>query len=137
MKFPEDFSPPEGVKTYQSTSVVNWYHNGIFHIYALPNVEHTLEEAQKQIILVKELVKNEKVSLLLDIRNTLPIPADARNFYGTPEVKSVVKQTAVLISSPFNKVIANFYLGVFNSSTKTKTFTSMSKSISWLNKSNG
>lgn len=136
MEFPNDFHPPEGAEIYNSESVNSWLHNDTYNIYAIPGVVHTLEEAEKQTTLVKGLVGSKKINFILDIRQAPPLPIDARNHYGTPEAMENINQTAVIINSNFNKVIGNFYLGIFHKSIKTKTFTSVSKAINWIEKSN-
>lgn len=136
MNFPIDFYPPDDVKTYTSESVTSWLHNDTFFIYAIPNVVHTLEEAKKQIILVKGLMNTKKINIIIDIRQSPPLPIDARNYYGTPEVMEIIKQTAIIVNSNFNRVIGNFYLGVFNKAIETKTFTSISKATQWVENSN-
>lgn len=136
MEFPEDFRPPEGVKVFNSESVNSWLHNDRYNILAIPGVVHTLDEVKHQIDLVKELMGDKKTNFIIDIRQAPPLPIDARNHYGTPEAQKNVKKTALIINSNFNKVIGNFYLGVFHKSIKTKTFTSVSKAINWIEKSN-
>lgn len=136
MDFPVDFCPPDDVKVYTSKSVLSWFENNTYHIYAIPDVVHTLDEAKNQIELVKGVVGKDKINFIIDIRKTPPLPIDARNFYGTPEVMENIKQTAMIINSNFNKVIGNFYLGVFHKSIKTKTFTSVKKAVQWIENSN-
>lgn len=132
IKFPDDFCPPEGVKIYTSQSVMSWFYNDTYHIYAIPNVVHSLAEAEHQIDLVKGIIGKEKINFIIDIREAPPLPMDARNFYGTPEGMENIRQTAMIIKSNFNKVIGNFYLGVFHKSIKTKTFTSINKAAHWI-----
>lgn len=133
-KFPTDFSPPEGVEVYHHRTVINWYWNDIYHIHALSDVEHKLEDAKRQTDLMKELFGDEKVQVLLDIRDIVPMAYDARKHYGTEEGKWNNGSTAVLVKSAFTKAVANFLLGAFRRSVKTKMFLSVDDAVIWLNK---
>ncbi|MFT6921246.1 MAG: tRNA splicing endonuclease [Crocinitomicaceae bacterium] len=133
-QLPSDFSPPVGVKVYRQRSVINWYDNNIYHIYALPEVEHTLEDAKMQIDLVKKLFGDEKVKVLLDLRKASPISYNARKYYGTEEGNGNFVRTSVLVNSSFNKVLANFFMGTIKKSLKTKMFLSVEEAVFWLNR---
>ncbi len=134
VKFPTDFSPPDGIEVHYQKTVINWYWNDIYHIHALSDVEHTLEDAKMQTDLMKELFGDKKVQVLLDIRDIVPMAYDARKHYGTKEGKRNNGSTAVLVKSAFTKAVANFLLGAFRSSVKTKMFLSVDDAVIWLNK---
>lgn len=132
MKFPKDFSPPNDAKVYYERSVVNWFEGDIYNIYALPDIEHTLEDATKQMQFIKAEKGDAKVDIILDIRSAPPIGIEARNYYGSQEAMMNLRKRAVIINSVFSKVIANFYLGVFKSSSNSKVFTNIEDAKRWI-----
>jgi hypothetical protein len=132
-ELPNDFSPPEGVEIHSQKTVINWYYNDIYHIYTIPDVEHTLEDAKMQTDLMKDLFGDEKVNVLLDIRSSQPLAFEARKHYGSEEGKRNNAYIAVIVSSAFNKALGNFLIGIFKSSLKTKLFLNVEDGISWFN----
>ena len=132
MKFPLDFSPPKEVKIYPQKTVINWYFNETYHIYALPDIEHKLEDAKMQIDLMKQLFGNEKVNIILDLRDSHSLAYEARKYYSTEEGLQNTIYTAILVNSAFNKALGNFMMGVFKSSLKSKLFLSVEDAVEWL-----
>jgi hypothetical protein len=133
MKFPIDFYPPDGVKVHPQKSVINWFANDIYHIHALSEIEHTLEDAKLQCMLMEELFGETKVKVLIDLRTGATLTYAARKHYGTEEGKKNNGYTAVLVNSAFTRVVANFLVGSFKSSLQTKLFREVDDAVKWLN----
>lgn len=131
---PTDFSPPDGIEVYYQPTVVNWFHDDIYHIHALPGVSHTLKDATLQTDLMHQLFGNKKVKVLIDLRDVVPMEYAARKHYGTEEGKRNNGYTAVVTSSAFTRAMANFLLGSFKSSLKTKMFLNVEDAVKWLHK---
>ncbi len=132
MEFPCDFSPPKEADTFYERSVVNWFDNGICKIYALPGIEHTLEDAKKQAQFIVDTFGKSRIDMILDIRDAPPISVEARNFYGSVESDVNFGKRAIIVNSVFGKVIANFYLGVFKSSNQSRLFTNVNDAEKWI-----
>ncbi|MFN0200857.1 MAG: hypothetical protein ACKVTZ_05025 [Bacteroidia bacterium] len=131
MTYPIDFCPPNGVVTYEYPTQVNWLHEGIFYIYSKPGVEHTLEDAQRQTKIVKEMFGNEKVFMIIDIRKSVPMGVEARNYYSSPEGSANCSAFCFLVDSPVSKVIANLFLTVLRPKLPLKMVSSVEEAISW------
>ena len=134
MDFPVDFRPPANAEVYVHDSVVDWVHNDLLYIYAKPGIEHTIEDAKKQSRFLKKLFEHQELNAILDIRKAPPLDIETRNFYGEEANFANLNSIAVIISSPFSRVIGNFYLGIFKKSLKTKLHTSVSDAEKWARK---
>jgi len=132
-KYPKDFFPPEGIDLIEHHSVINWQNDGIWYIYAKPNIEHTLEEAKLQGQLAFELFKGEKANMLLDIRDAPPLSIDARNYYGSDEALKFVKCICLITNSAFSRMIGNFYFAFINKRVKTKLVKNVAEGVTWIN----
>ena len=131
-ELPKDFSPLGEVETHTERSVINWYENGIFRIYAFPEIVHSLEDAKKQSIFIARKFGRKKVDMILDIRDAPPISVEARNFYGSVEGSVNFGKRAIIINSSFGRVIANFYMGIFKHSSQSKLFTNVKEAEKWI-----
>lgn len=132
LEFPRDFSPPKDADIFLEKSVINWIDNGVCKVYAIPEVEHTLEDAKKQAEFFVEQFGSKKVYMILDIRDAPPISMEARDFYGSIEAAFNLGKRAIIVNSVFNRVIANFYIGVFKSSTPLRLFTNVEEAEKWI-----
>ncbi len=135
MNFPDDFTPPENVEIIDNNSVVSWYHEGIFYIlHHDSGMEHTLEDAVRQVQIIEERMQGKKVDLLLDIRIAPPLSPETRSFYGKTESVKMLSSISVMVKSPLSRMIGNFYLSTFKASLKTKMFTRVEDAVKSIKK---
>ena len=70
--------------------------------------------------------------VLIDMRQTLRITRDARNYYAGERTASIQRATALLVSSPLSATIANFFMGLNKPLSPTRIFTKPDEAIAWL-----
>lgn len=132
MELPNDFSPPGNVEATDYQSVINWFYNGKLFIYAKPDIQHSLDDAKKQVAFIAGADLDEKVGVLLDIRKAPLISFRARKYYGSEKAMKNVKGICLLINSPIALVVGNFYFHYIKKKVKTKMVNSASSGIEWL-----
>lgn len=78
----------------------------------------------------EEVTNGQTCYALIDGRNVNRMSSDARRYLASKE--QGVKAAALLISSPVEKMIANFYLRIANPGVPTRCFTSKAAAVRWL-----
>jgi len=132
MKFPADFCPPEGVEVSDFYTVINWFHQGTLFVYAKPDIQHSLDDAKKQVDYLARVSQNKGGSIFIDIRNAPPVSVEARNYYSSDEGRNNITGICLLINSPVAKVVGNFYFHYINDKMKTKMVNKTSYGLDWL-----
>ena len=107
--------------------------DGIFRTISLPGVEETLADA----------IENVRAAVALSGGRRYPVLADSRlvksggdravrAYYAGPELTATIRAVAVLIVSPVQRVIANFFLGLHKPPYPSRVFTSETEALAWL-----
>ena len=109
-----------------------WLEDGILHTSANPNVEHTLMDAKRDLMVFRNLALGVKRPLLSDISNVKSVSREAREFFAGEETGKIISAIGLIIKSPISRVIGNFYLSVNRPSFPVKLFTSEEEAIRWL-----
>lgn len=135
-KLPKDFRPKENVELHLLDSSIAWYEDGIFYIFSLPDIDHTLEHAIFQTNLFKEQYAqgNNKHSMICDVRECRPIKRDVREYYSSSESTDIITKFAFLIDSPFSRVVANFFITMQKFPIELKMFNSVKEAEAWCRK---
>ena len=105
---------------------------GILWMRVLPKAILNLAGVEENTAIVKQLTKNQKMPLLIDISEIGGITRDARIFSAGKEVDGVLSAMAVLINSPFTRTIGNLWFGINKPVFQSKMFTSEEEALVWL-----
>jgi len=90
----------------------------------------------KENIDAQERIRNsmgkQKTRVVIDITGIVEITKESRDYFANERTASIQRATALLISSPVNRIIGNFFMGLNKPLTPTKLFTDHQKAIKWL-----
>src|SRR5687768_11667251 len=103
--------------------------DGITHVVALPNLLETLEDAKEIIAATAKINHGKPVPVLVDTRFGLGIDRESREYYSSKEGLLVTKALALLVGSPFTRVMANFFIGFNQPAVPTRLFTSEEEAV--------
>lgn len=103
--------------------------DGVIHLVWKPKV--VIEEADSRAAMaaVNEVCSGSEFPMLVDMATTEAVTRAGRAVFSTPCSASRI---ALLGSSPVDRVLANFFLGVHIPPCPTRFFTSRSDAMSWL-----
>jgi hypothetical protein len=103
--------------------------DGVIHLVWKPKVRIEAADAHAAMAAVNEVGKGSEYPMLVDMARTESVHRDARAVFSIPCAASRI---ALLGSSPVDRVLANFFLGVHIPPCPTRFFTSRSEAMSWL-----
>ncbi|CAN7156883.1 DUF7793 family protein [Arthrobacter sp. LjRoot14] len=89
----------------------------------------TARDAERAMLRVNQLCGNDRHPMLVDMATTADVSRGARAVFGRPCQASRI---ALLGSSPVDRVLANFFLGINSVPCPTKFFTSERDALTWL-----
>lgn len=103
-----------------------------------------MAEYKKDVVIDLELARwsvdtrikftnKEDTGLVFDLRNVRHIEINARKFLGTDTATQCMKAGALIINSPIQKVLANFYLRFSQPKVPARLFTNKEDAIEWVN----
>lgn len=101
----------------------------------LDSTPQTLQTAEENIdaqARIRDALGKEMTRVVIDMRQTVQITREARNYYASERTASIQRATALLIESPLSAMIANFFMGLNKPLSPTRMFTSEDKAIAWL-----
>ncbi|MPY10594.1 STAS/SEC14 domain-containing protein [Arthrobacter bussei] len=108
--------------------------NGILHLEWDRDSTITAEDAAFAMAAVDALVGAEGHPMLVDMETTRTVTRGARAVFAIPCSASRI---ALLGSSPVDRMLANFFLGVNSPPCPTKFFTSRHMAVAWLQSAAG
>ena len=103
--------------------------SGILHLEWEKDCTITADDAKAAMVAVNDLAEAEGHPMLVDMETTRTVTRDARAVFATPCAASRI---ALLGSSPVDRMIANFFLGVNSPPCPTRFFTSRHMAVAWL-----
>jgi len=86
-------------------------------------------DAERAMLRVNELCGDDRHPMLVDMATTTEVSRGARAVFGRPCQASRI---ALLGTSPVDRVLANFFLGISAVPCPTKFFTSEPDALAWL-----
>lgn len=89
----------------------------------------TTHDAERAMLRVNELCGEARHPMLVDMATTAEVSRGARAVFGSPCQASRI---ALLGSSPVDRVLANFILGINTLPCPTRFFTSEQDALAWL-----
>ncbi len=103
--------------------------HGILRLVWVRGVSIDGSGAQLAMDRVNEVCEGRQLPLLIDMATTNSVSRPARAVFSKRCDASAI---ALLGSSPVDRVIANFFLGVHAAPVPTKFFTSQDEAVNWL-----
>ncbi len=103
--------------------------DGILHLAWDRDCTITAEDAESAMAAVNGLAGGEGHPMLVDMETTRTVTRGARAVFAIPCAASRI---ALLGSSPVDRMIANFFLGVNSPPCPTRFFTSRHLAVAWL-----
>ncbi|MDV8147233.1 STAS/SEC14 domain-containing protein [Arthrobacter sp. B10-11] len=103
--------------------------HGVLHVRWIPDLAICEEAAVAVMSAVNELSRGRSFPMLVDMAATASMSRGARRVFARP---STVAKVALLGSSPVDRAIANFFLGLHAPAAPTRYFTCAKEAIRWL-----
>ena len=103
--------------------------DGVVHLIWTPNARIDVADARAAMAMVNEVCDGVGHPMLVDMASTETVSREARAVWSIPCAASKI---ALLGSSPVDRVVANFFLGIHIPPCPTKFFTSESEAMTWL-----
>lgn len=103
--------------------------HGVLHVQWMPGLVICEEAAVAVMSAVNELSRGRSFPMLVDMAATASMSRDARRVFARP---SAVAKVALLGSSPVDRTIANFFLGIHAPAAPTRYFTCVKEAMGWL-----
>ncbi|WP_442542502.1 DUF7793 family protein [Arthrobacter sp. KN11-1C] len=104
--------------------------DGLLHLRWAQGVDIQVDDARAAMAKVNELCQQEQYPMLVDMAKVASVSREARGVWSIPCGASRI---ALLGTSPVDRVLANFFLGVHVPPCPTRFFTSRSEAMDWLN----
>ncbi len=105
---------------------------GIVICRVLKDTYMELEDAEENINTIKKISNGRVLPVLVDIRASKGASRDCRNYYAGQEAGEIQNACALLIDSPFSRLLGNFFLGFNKTEFPTKLFTKEKEAMEWL-----
>jgi hypothetical protein len=106
--------------------------DGILHGIALPNREQTLDDARENLAVAARMIDDDRVPLLLDIRDTGTLSREARQFYAGEDGARVINALAFVADTAFTRVVGNFFIRLAKTRYPVRLFTAEEPAVRWL-----
>ncbi|MGN7200675.1 DUF7793 family protein [Arthrobacter sp. SAFR-044] len=103
--------------------------DGVIHLIWEPKVRIEMEDAQAAMAAVNRIAGDGTYPMLVDMATTENVSMPARSVFSVPCAASRI---ALLGTSPVDRILANFFLGVHVPPCPTRFFTSRTESMKWL-----
>lgn len=105
---------------------------GIVQIECEPNTIMTLELGRYSTLKIGELINGNPKPLLCDLTNVVKMSQDCRKYFAGKEHAAVFTKCALIVTSPFSKIIGNFFLGANKPIKPTRLFNDADQGLMWL-----
>ena len=102
---------------------------GVLHLVWKPGTVLEADDVHAAIAKVNELAGGAEYPMLIDIANTQAVTPQAKSVFS---LKCAASRIALLGSSPFNRIIANFAMARRTLPCPTRFFASRHEAMNWL-----
>lgn len=106
--------------------------DGILRVLRHSYGETTLDDAIEMTTIVSKIANDKQYPTIIDTRQSKGITREAREYAAGEEPLKFCTALAILIGSPLNRMVGNFFLRINKPSYPTKLFTSETKALKWL-----
>lgn len=106
--------------------------DGILHTVNRPGSCFDLEAAQENLYAARRFLNGRKVPVAVDLRGTLSMSRPARQYYASEEGAFDTLATALIVDSPVERIIGNFFIGLQRPRAPVKLFDVKDEAVKWL-----
>lgn len=110
-------------------SSLSFDHTGVLRLVWERGVDIDEARAEAAMARVNEAAGERRVPLLIDMATTSSVSRGARSVFARPCAASAI---ALLGASAVDRVLANFFLGVYKAPCPTRFFTAEGSARAWL-----
>ncbi|WP_258802329.1 STAS/SEC14 domain-containing protein [Pseudarthrobacter sp. NS4] len=103
--------------------------DGVIHLAWKPGIVLEAADAHAAMAAVNEVAGVQEYPMLIHVESTEAVTRQARAVFS---IRCAASRTALLGSSPVDRVLANFFLGVHLPPCPTRFFTSRDEAMDWL-----
>ncbi len=94
----------------------------------------SLDDARDNLAMAVSETRGQRRPLLIDIRTSKPLDADARHHYSGQTLADSFSALALLVeASPFGRMMGNVYLRIARPGIPTQLFAEEAPALKWLN----
>jgi hypothetical protein len=116
-----------------TTARIHLSENGAVIVRINPGAFQTLEDAKANLAVAVAETAGQPRPLLVDIRRSQPLDADARHHYSGQTLVDAFSALALLVdASPFGRMMGNVYLRVARPGIPTQLFSDEARALEWL-----
>jgi hypothetical protein len=125
---------PENVKTYEMTSSIMWFEDGILYSAPKPGIppDLTLAQIDEEMKKFKEITGNKKVCIVSEANPNSKPPKKEERDYIANVINEVAQAMAIVTTSPVARMIANLFFGLKPPPYPTKMFTNKEEATQWI-----
>jgi len=132
MVMQENYMTLDEKKILTKTEEIVLLDDNIVYCRVLPGKLMSLEEGKVNIQAISKIANGKRVSVVVDIRESKGVTKECRKYFASKEVAEVQSACALIIESPFSRLIGNFFLGLNKPLFPTKLFNDEHEAINWL-----
>jgi hypothetical protein len=104
----------------------------VFHVVVRPNSHMEVDDAVASVEAACRLADGKRRPCLVDMRGLTGMSRAARTYYAGPEPGRVHTAVALVVGSPLNRAIGNFFLGLNRPLIPTRMFDTPAAAREWL-----
>src|SRR5262245_41104016 len=106
---------------------------GLLIVRVKDGAQQSLSDAKENLALAVAETQGRRRPLLIDIRTSQPLEADARHHYSGQTLVERFSALALLIDgSPFGRMLGNVYLRIARPGLPTRLFSDEERALEWL-----
>lgn len=125
-------NPPINVPLFETPISTHWFDESGILCAVSKKVERTIEHYQAVNNLYKTLIQNnQKLCLLADTHDTMPISKEVRNFM-TSEMPKYIKAHAIVTSVPLTSSLTSTFMKFNFLDFPVKLFSNVEEAKEWL-----
>jgi len=106
--------------------------DGIVHVVVSPVSDRSLPDAVEDFQAITKVSLGKRRPVFADLREIKSTSKESRSYYSGDEITNNITAAALLISSPFSRLIGSFFLGINKPAVTTRIFTSKAEALVWL-----
>ena len=115
------------------TALIYLLDPGIVMVRVKKDVLQTPDDAEQNLAAAIQQTREQRLPLLLDIRQAMPLDDDVRRQYSGPRVVDNFSALALVVDdAPFGRMMANLYLRVADLEIATRLFATEGEALGWL-----
>jgi len=120
-------------KKQETKGAILWVENNILYLQHKQDKKATIETANEETRIHRQISNGIKMPLCVDIRNLKSANAEAREYGNSHEVINTYSAVAIIVGNIMTKMIGRFFVEIQSPPYPTELFTTKKKALEWLN----